>query len=219
VRTYTATVHDNSDPDRAGRLQLVIPQLFDDQQAYPEWIDGVFLAGPPSSVGLFWIPPVGAIVSVFDYGGGSLRWSAGELGGVQRLADVFAAASSYPNRAGFTSPAGDRVVLLDDSAKVAALLAGAGGTVELRRTLEGSTERVILGDSLIGELRAPVDDLTAFVAAVAAAASSSPAVPVTNATLAGFLGTLVTSLPIFAGKLAASETAGAPFLSSVSRSE
>ena len=60
---------------------------------------------------------------------------------------------------------------------------------------------------------------TLFVAAVAAAAASFPIVPVTNAALAAFLGGLVTSVPVFTAKLAASLATGAPHLSNVTKTE
>ena len=119
-RYYTARVHDNADPEQRGRLMLEIPELLDleDEDAiWPEWVDPRIPGGAgPGAVGLFWIPPVDAIVVVERERGEGLapllRWSGGTLGNKGTLPSFLA--GNYPARAGFSSPTGTSLIALDD---------------------------------------------------------------------------------------------------------
>lgn len=133
---YTATVTDNNDPEKRGRLKVACATLMgtdDNGEAveYGDWVEPMFpfvatdkegnLAG-----GFFAIPGVGAIVeieisteSAFDESPGMTsinapdpQWVACSLGNDETVPEEFQ--TNYPNRFGFRSSTG-HTFTFDDS--------------------------------------------------------------------------------------------------------
>lgn len=112
MRYFSARVADNDDEDRRGRLSLVIPGLYSPDDVYPGWIRPRIVPGAgPGACGLFWIPPVDALVVVERDAAGELRWLGSELGQVQELPDILT--TNYPRRVGLTTPDGAHGLVLD----------------------------------------------------------------------------------------------------------
>lgn len=109
---YSAVVVDNQDPDQRGRLRLRIPGLLGPDAVAPDWIPARVVGGAHErAVGLWWCPPVDAIVLV-EVDGYRMVWSGGEISGSTKLpAELL---EGYPRRAGLTSPGGGTRVFLDD---------------------------------------------------------------------------------------------------------
>lgn len=118
---HAATVADNNDPDRLGRLSLNIPSYCGDADpTHPDWIPPLFSGGGPGVAGFFIVPPVGAAVFVDVDPSGELRWTGSDVGGVNLLpADL---GVNYPRRSGFTSPVGRHILALDEDAGLLAIV-------------------------------------------------------------------------------------------------
>lgn len=117
---YSAIVVDNADPDQRGRLRLRIPGLLGPDAIAPDWIPARVVGGAHGrAVGLWWCPPVDAIVLV-EVDGPRIVWSGGEVSGSTKLPDALL--DGYPRRAGLTSPKGNSAIVLDDQSPGLALL-------------------------------------------------------------------------------------------------
>ena len=110
-RQFQATVTDNQDPDELGRLQLLIPPLSGSDEPYPGWVQPR-VPGGSAACGMIWIPPVDSVVLVDVDQAGRVRWSGEAFGALNTIPDALRI--NYPLRAGFSSPSGDHLVLVDD---------------------------------------------------------------------------------------------------------
>lgn len=122
VRYYPATVVENEDPDQLHRLRLIIPGITGDETPYPGWVRPRIAGGAgPGAAACWWIPPLGACVTIEVNRAGELRWSGSDLGGVNTVPAFLAA--NYPLRAGWTSPSGAHAIALDEDAGLLVLVA------------------------------------------------------------------------------------------------
>ena len=198
-RTYDATVVDNADPDRQGRLKLAIPGLLEEEASeHPDWIPGCFVAGPTG--GLILIPPVGAIVTVIsDRTGTGLRWQGAPLSGRNVLPALLRA--SYPSRAGVVSPDGSSGVYVGT---------GEAGIEADQITLGASRDHgLLLTGAFLPDLNTVLQALAVFLTT----SSTATAAPQIAAAAATFLASIGGPPGTLATGITTSLTAGAPYLS------
>lgn len=110
---YRGVVTKNDDPDKRGRLRVLVPSVLGDQET--DWAEAVIPFGGIKDAGLFLIPPPKAIVWIeFEEGDidrplwTGTRWIAGATSGDK--------ASGPPEKFVLQTPAGHRIEL-DDSTK------------------------------------------------------------------------------------------------------
>lgn len=197
-RYYTATVQDNDDPDKAGKLQLVIPELTGPDDPHPDWIEARIVAGGPDAVALFWLPPNNAIVIVEADDGGGLRWLGSTVGDVHTLPQAVVA--GYPLVAGLTDPTGAHAVWLDgnEGGGVRVVAGGTGATIKLASSSTATTHPLVLGDSFLQDLQGVLTEIATGLAAVPFVATNTLAMAV---------------------KVTTALSAGAPYLSRISGTE
>ena len=217
ARYYSAIVIDNDDPERRGRLRLSIPELLDeDASTHPEWIPGRFPSGPGG--GVFWIPPRNAVVIVEVVDAERLRWGPATLGAENSIPVELA--TDYPTRSGITSPDGGALIYLAESGEVVTLSGGnprssvevKPGRVEVDATriqLGGGGHGFILSRALLSDLAVQTTAISAFAVAVGAAAID-PAVKAAASALASAMGGTPGTMAL---NIAASLSAGPPYLS------
>ena len=119
---YTGIVKDNSDPDKLGRLKVVVPAIF------PE--DEQMDATPALPYGWFWVPEVDTKVWVEFEGGdpGYPLWT-----GVQVIAGEWPtdAQADPPAIRAIASPTGHLLLIDDDKGSVELRLGGASTSILL----------------------------------------------------------------------------------------
>lgn len=166
---YTAVVNDNRDPDRRGRLRLVIGGLTG-SAVYPSWVVPMLPGGAAKgAAGFVWIPPVNSIVLVLQTGPESIRWCFGPVEGNAKLPASLT--DDYPNTAGFTSPGGD--VAITAGRTLARVTVPTGGEVRLGDA-DGS-QSVPRGDALIGALQPALQEIGTLFAALGMTATTTTA--------------------------------------------
>ncbi len=153
VRYLTGIVSDNDDPDKLGKLRLIIPGLFHATEVYPLWVPYRPAAGSgPGAAGAWFVPPVDAIVVVEVSSANQVHWSGGQVGAVNTPPEFLTA--NYPRRSGFTSPAGGHSIALDDD--VGLLILSTDPTAQegpaLYMALDGSEDEFKVGTIAGGTL-------------------------------------------------------------------
>jgi hypothetical protein len=197
-RYYTATVRDNDDDDKRGKLQLVIPELTGPDDPYPEWVEPRIVAGGPDAVALFWLPPVDAIVIVEADDGGGLRWLGSTVGDLHSLPAPIL--QGYPLVSGMTSQTGKHAVYLDENPQggVRLIASDTGAKIILASSTSSSTHKIMLGDSFLSDLQTVLTEIASGLAGVPFPATQTTAM---------------------AAKIATALSAGAPYLSLISETE
>ena len=118
---YLATVMDNDDPKRLGRVQVTVPEIFGD--ARTGWCLPC-TPYPGAGVGLAAVPPIGSLVFV--------EWTAGDTtrmpiwsGGMWPTGEGVEGAG--PETVVLATPAGNRIELRDEAGGEAVQIASASG--------------------------------------------------------------------------------------------
>lgn len=178
MQWFSAVVRDNADKDKRLRLRLRIPELYGDDDA-PEWVAPLLPGGL-----VFGVPAKDSIVLVL-YAEGSLRWVGCEVGGKRKLPSDLA--DGYPRRAGFFSSIGDaRVVLEDGERGQPARAYVLAGEVRVASSIRARVEKMILGDTFLGDYITVRNVVVAFLTSCQSA--------VTAANVAAYATTAVSAL-------------------------
>lgn len=166
---YRAYVVDNNDPEKQGRLQLLVPGIIDDPTEYWAPSSGVFSG---SGYGFHFIPPNGSIVWVsFENGNPNFPvWRHSYFG-----ANEIPEEKSDVNNFWIATPFGHSIEL-DDSNKTLRISNANGDVVEINDigisiisnsiflgTLDDAKEPAVMGDTLEKSLTELNNNLTQFV--------------------------------------------------------
>lgn len=185
---YRGVVEDNNDPDKRGRLKIKVPQIFG--KTVPNyWAEsrGMF-AG--KGIGFFAIPNVGDAVWV-SFEAGNPKFPVWEWGWFNKSDPPEQTQTNYPKVQVWQSTTGNRVELNDEE-KVIRIVDNAGNIIELNSTgvsivtgtrkislgsLDGSTQKAILGDTL----KTTLENLINQIAIITVPTPAGPSGPPVNA--------------------------------------
>lgn len=185
IGVVSARVTNNNDPDKCGRVEVVIPQISGDS-AHPRWAwpCGVMLT-PNVGYGSLFLPEVGDWVQVeFENGNPNYPlwrsgwWASGDLPDDLK--------TNYPKRRGFVTVSGHQLIFDDSTGADSKIILkhASGHTI----TLSGTTPEVVIKTS--GKI---VLD-AALIEAVAEAVEKAMLGTTFTADLASALTTLMTAL-------------------------